>query len=48
MGDNNNIIKNNFPHQCNNIDGETFSFTPDEANVDDLVKACAKPIIYSV
>ena len=48
MGDNNNIIKNTFLQQYNNINGEKFSFTPDEANVDDLAKACVKPIIYSV
>ena len=28
--------------------GKIFSFTPDEANVDDLAKACALPIICSV
>ena len=28
--------------------GKTFSFTPDEANVDDLAKACDYPIIYSL
>ena len=28
--------------------GKTFSFTPDEANVEDLAKACDLIIIYSV
>ena len=28
--------------------GKTFSFTPVEANVDDLAKPCDLPIIYSV
>ena len=48
MGDNNNIIKNYFPQQYNNIDGENILFTPDEASVDDLVKAYVKPVIYCV
>ena len=37
----------NFP-QYHHVVGKTFSFAPDEANVDDLAKACALLIIYSV
>ena len=31
-----------------NIIGEKFSFRPDEANVEDLVKSCLKPVFFSV
>ena len=48
MGDNKVIIQNKFPQQYHHILRETFSFTPDEANVDDLGKACALTILYSV
>ena len=40
MGDNKIIIKNNFPLQYPHVVGKTFSFMPDEVNVDDLAKAC--------
>ena len=49
MGDNIIIIKNKIFH--NNtimLLGKTFSFTHDEANVDDLAKACALLTFYSV
>ena len=49
MGDNKIIIKNKIFH--NNtimLLGTTFSFTPDKANVDDLLKACYLLIIYSI
>ena len=38
----NNIIKSNIPD--NNIVGKNISFRPDEANVEDLVKASLKPV----
>ena len=38
---NNNIIKNNFPQKLSYVVWKTFSFIPDEANVDDLAKVCA-------
>ena len=47
MGDNKITIKNKI--FCNNIImllGKIFSFTPDEANVDDLLKACDLLIIF--
>ena len=46
MGDNKITIKNEISHD-NTIMflGKTFSFTPDEANFDDLVKACDLLII---
>ena len=43
IGDNNIIIENNFAQQYHHVVGKNiflFSFTPDEANVDDLAKAC--------
>ena len=40
MGDNKIIIKNKFPQQYHHVVGKTFSFTPDEANVDDFAEAC--------
>ena len=49
MGVNKITIKNKIFH--NNaiiLLGKAFSFTPDEANVDDLIKACDLLIIYSV
>ena len=49
MGDNKITMKNKIFH--NNtimLLGKTFSFTPDEANVDDLSKVCDLLIIYSV
>ena len=38
---NNNIIKNNFPQQWNYVAGENIFLHGNEANVDDLAKACA-------
>ena len=48
MGDNKIIIKNNFAQQYHHVVGKKISFTPDEANVDDLVKTWALPITCSV
>ena len=48
MSDNKIIIKKNFPQQYHHVVGKNISFTPDEANVDDLMIACALPIIYFV
>ena len=41
-------IRGGYPQQYHHVVGKTLPFTPDEANVDDLVRACALPIIYSV
>ena len=49
IGDNDITIKNKISH--NNtimLLGKTFSFMPDETNVDDLEEACDLLIIYSV
>ena len=40
----NNIIKNNIPDT--NFVGKTFSFRPYEADLEELAKACVKPVFF--